>query len=85
MNQKRRVINSFPPEKMSVISQTTVSNAFSLMRNLYLIQVSIKFAPKGPVDNTPVLVQVMAWRPKRDKPLSKPMVTDLSDAVNGEP
>ena len=25
------------------------------------IQISLKFGPKGPIDNNPTLVQVMAW------------------------
>ena len=39
-------------DKMAAISQTTLSNEFSLM----------KFVPKGPINNFPVLVQIMAWR-----------------------
>ena len=31
-------------------------------------------------DNKSVLVQVMAWRPKGDKPLPEPMLTQFPDA-----
>ena len=32
------------------------------------------WSPKGPINNIPPLVQVMAWRRPGDKPLSEPMV-----------
>ena len=37
-------------------------------------QISLKFVPKGPIDNIPALVQIMAWRRPGDKPLSEPML-----------
>ena len=36
--------------------------------------ISLKFVPKGPINNIPALVQIMAWRRPGDKPLSKPMI-----------
>ena len=44
------------------------------------IQISLKFVPMSPVDNTPALIQVMAWRRPGDKPLSEPMLTRFTDA-----
>ena len=44
------------------------------------IQVSLKFVPKGLIDNTSALVQVMAWRPAGDKPLPEAMITLFTDA-----
>ena len=41
------------------------------------IKISLKFIPKGPVNNIPALVQIMAWRRLGDKPLSEPMVVRL--------
>ena len=40
-----------------------------------LIQTSLKFVPKGPTDNKPVLVQVLAWHQAGNKPFSEPMPT----------
>ena len=34
-----------------------------------LIQISLKFVPKDPIDNKSVMVQVMAWHRTGDKPL----------------
>ena len=41
------------------------------------IKISLKFVPKGPINNIPSLVQIMAWRRPGDKPLSEPMMVSL--------
>ena len=41
------------------------------------IKISLKFVPKGPINNIPALVQIMAWRRPGDKPLSEPMMVNL--------
>ena len=52
--------------------------------NLWIsIKISLKFVPKGPINNIPALVQIMAWRQTGDKPLSEPMIVYLSDAYMG--
>ena len=52
-----------------------------LNENLWIsIKISLKFVPKGPINNIPALVQVMAWRRSGDKPLSDPMMVKFTDA-----
>ena len=41
------------------------------------IKISLKFVPKGPINNIPSLVQIMAWRRPGDKPSSEPMMVCL--------
>ena len=41
------------------------------------ISISLKFVPKGQIDNIPALDQIMAWRRSGDKPLSDPMMIFL--------
>ena len=41
------------------------------------IKISLKFVPKGPINNIPVLVQIMAWCRSGDKTLSEPMMVSL--------
>ena len=41
------------------------------------IEISLKFVPKGPINNIPALVQIMAWRQPGDKPLSALMMVSL--------
>ena len=50
---------------MDAVSQTTFSNAFSLMKALYVG--SSKFVPRGPVENKAALVPVMARTAFLDK------------------
>ena len=44
---------------------------------LIAIKISLKFVPKGQINNIPVLVQIMAWRRSGDKPLSEPRMESL--------
>ena len=41
------------------------------------IKFSLKFVPKGPINNIPALVQIMAWRRPGDKPLSESVMVSL--------
>ena len=44
---------------------------------IILMKISLNFVPKGPINNIPALVQIMAWRRSGDKPLSEPMMVSL--------
>ena len=44
---------------------------------LISIKISLKFVPKGQINNIPSLVQIMAWRWPGNKPLSKPRMESL--------
>ena len=49
-----------------------------LNENVWIsIEVPLTFVPKGPINNIPALVQIMAWRGPGDKPLSEPMMIIL--------
>ena len=49
-----------------------------LNENVWIsIDISLKFISKGPIDNIPALVPIMAWRRSGDKPLSEPMIVRL--------
>ena len=41
------------------------------------IGISLRFVPKGPINNIPALVQIMAWRRPGDKSLSEPLLVCL--------
>ena len=45
------------------------------------INISLKFVPRGPINNIPTLLQVMAWRRPGDKPLSEPMMVRLTTHI----
>ena len=49
-----------------------------LKENVWIpIKISLKFDPKGPINNIPALVQIMAWRRPGDKPLYEPTMVSL--------
>ena len=66
-------------DKMAAISQSFQMH-FREWKFCILIKISLKFVPKGPIDNIPPLVQIMAWRQIGDKPLSEPILTQSTDA-----
>ena len=62
---------------MDAISQMTFY-CFFLKENVWNpIKISLKFVPKGSINNIPALVQIMALRRPGDKPLSEPMMVNL--------
>ena len=67
-------------EQMAVVkygsTHVTTHPRWDIFR-LISIKISLKFVPKGTIDNIPTLVQIMAWRRLGDKPLSEPMVVRL--------
>ena len=74
------------PYRGAVMQRFDVYSVFSLNiftciflnENLWnSIKISLKFVPKGPMDNILALVQIMAWRRPGDKPLSEPMMVVL--------
>ena len=44
----------------------------------FSVKISLKFVLKGPINNIPALVQIMAWHRPGDKPLSEPMLFMLT-------
>ena len=49
-----------------------------LNENVWIsIKISVKFILKGPINNIPALIQIMAWRRPGDKPLSESMMVRL--------
>ena len=53
-------------DQMEVISQTRFSNTS--------VKISLKFISRGPINNIPEVVQIMAWCRSGDKPFSEPMM-----------
>ena len=45
------------------------------------INISLKFVPRGPINNIPTLLQVMTWRRPGDKPWSEPMMVKLTTHI----
>ena len=55
-----------------------IFKCISLNENVWiLLTIQLRFVPKGPINNIPALVQIMAWRRPGDKPLSEPSMISL--------
>ena len=74
-------LTHLPLYKMAAILTEDIFNGIFLKENVrILIQISLKYVPRSPIDNKPALVQVMAWRRLGDKPLAGPVMTQFIDA-----
>ena len=68
-------LNSLRPRRNGCYNADDIFKCIFLKENvLILTKISLKFVPKGPINNIPALVQIMAWRRPGDKPLSEPML-----------
>ena len=56
-----------------------IKSNFLTENDTFPIQVSLKFVPMSSIDNKPALVRVMAWCQTGDKPLPKPMMSQVFD------
>ena len=78
LNEIHLALNSLRPRQNGHHFAGQISSAFSWMKMLeFWLKFSLKFVSKGPINNIPALVQIMAWRQPGDKPLSKPMMVSL--------
>ena len=63
----------------AIITDNIFKSIFLNENDRILIQISLKFVPRSPIDNKPTLVEVMDWRGTGDKPLPEPMLTQFND------
>ena len=71
-------VNTLRPRQNGCHFPDDIFKWIFLNENVWIsITISLKFVPRGPINNIPTLVQVMAWRRPGDKPLSEPMMVRL--------
>ena len=71
-------INTLRPRQNGCHFADDILKCIFLNENVWIpIKISLKSAPKGPINNIPALVQIMAWRRPGDKPLSEPTMVSL--------
>ena len=69
---------SLRPRRNGRYNADDILKCIFLKENVWIPpKISLKFVPKGPINNIPALVQIMAWRRPGDKPLSEPMMVRL--------
>ena len=72
--------NSWRPRQNRRHFADNVFKCNFLNENVWIpIKISLKFVPKGPINNIPALVQIVAWRRTGNKPLSEPMMAQFND------
>ena len=78
---RRMTIGSFNTLKPRQNGRHFADDTFKcifLNENVWIsITIWLGFVPKGPINNIPALVQIMAWRRPGDKPLSEPIMVIL--------
>ena len=71
-------VNTLRPRQNGRHFPDDIFKCIFLNENIWIsIKISLKFVPKGPINNIPALVQIMAWRRPGDKPSSEPMMVNL--------
>ena len=71
-------INTFRPRQDGRYFTDDVLKCIFLNENVWIsLKIPMKFVPKGPINNIPALVPIMAWRRPGDKPLSEPMLVSV--------
>ena len=71
-------INTLRPRQNGRHFTDAIFKDIFLNENVWIpIKFSLKFFPKGPINNIPALVQIMAWRRPSDKPFSERMIVSL--------
>ena len=72
------VLNTFRPRQNGCHFADGIFKCIYLNKNVWIsIKISFKFVPKGPINNIPGLIQIMAWCQPGDNPLSEPMMVKL--------
>ena len=63
-------LSHLPLDKMAVILTDDIFKWISMNEKIcILIEISLKFVPKDPIDNNSGLIEVMAWHRTSDKSL----------------
>ena len=77
-DQQNSTVNTLRPRQNGRrFADDTFKRIFLNENVRILIKISLKFVPKGQINNIPALDQIMAWRRSGDKPLSEPMMVSL--------
>ena len=70
--------NTLRPRQNGCHFADDIFKCIFLNENVWIpIKISLKFVPKGPINNIPALVLIMAWGRPGNKPLSGPMMVRL--------
>ena len=69
-----------PPSRMKWPPCRDDISKYNFGNEIFVFKCPFRLIPRGRVDNTIVLVQVMAWRRTEDKPLPESLLIQFTDA-----
>ena len=73
-----QIMDTFIPYPLGLLNYVANRQRISLNQNVRIaIKMSLKFVPKGSINNTPGVVQIMTWHRPGNMPLSEPMLVSL--------
>ena len=73
-------VNTLRPRQNGRHFPDDIFKCIFLNENIWIsIKMWLKFLVKGPINNIPVLVQIMAWPRPDNKPQSEPMMVEFTD------
>ena len=76
--RKRSLINTLRLRQNGRHFPDDIFKCIFLNENKWItIKISLKFVPKGQINNIPALVRIMAWHRPGDKPFSEAMMVSL--------
>ena len=76
------VLNTLRPRQDGRHFPDAIFKCIFFNENVWIwIKISLKFIPRGPINNIPALVQIMAWCRSGDKPLSEPMMVSVTTHI----
>ena len=77
-------LTHLPLDKIAAILADDIFKRIFFNKNIRIsIPISLKFLPKGPINNKSALVQVMALHQTGDKRLPKPIMAQFTDTICG--
>ena len=72
------IVNTLRPSQNGRHFPYNIFKYIFMNENVWIpFEISLKFVHKGPINNIPALVQIMAWHCPGDKPLSEPIMVSL--------
>ena len=75
---RRTPVNTLRPRQNGPHFADNIFKRIFFNENVWiLIQISLKFVPKGPINKIPALFQIMTWRHPGNRPLSEAMLVSL--------
>ena len=71
-------VNTWRPRQNGRHFADDLFKCIFLKENIWIsIKISLQFVPMGPINNIPILIQIMAWRRQGDKQSSEPALVRL--------